>query len=435
MEGYASSSANPPIPQLGQRHRRWHAWAPAARAFALVWWRPARFPERLARLRNDPAPRGSRARPRHARASSPWRGNLKMAFLIVFPLLLAWALLPASAKPGAGRPLGRDRTAAAAPAPDTVRLASLVNAERSRRGLATLRVLPRLSTLAGAQSTRMAAAGRLSASAGLAAAVQPASAWEEQVRCAASVEAAHRDLMRSAGARRRILGRSFNAIGVGAAHAGCVWVTELLANVPDATARRPARPTTTTAASTTTRAATTTTRAAPQTTAPPTTTDAPAGTQSTAQKLASDLFDRLNAERRARGLAALRWDGDLARVAGAWSAEMAGSGNFRHRDLGAAGSLPGMAKFSALGENIAWVEGYPSMGNQLHVGWMRSEGHRANMLQRGYDSVGIGVVCSGGRAWATQNFGRLDSSSAPPMSSTTPAEEPIVATRADGVHC
>jgi uncharacterized protein YkwD len=122
-------------------------------------------------------------------------------------------------------------------------------------------------------------------------------------------------------------------------------------------------------------------------------------------------------------------------VAGDWSAHMASTGNFAHRDLGAAGSLPGMSKFSALGENIAWVEGYANMGNQLHVGWMKSEGHRANMLQRGFDSVGIGVVCSGGRAWATQNFGRLDSSSAPSMSSTTPAEEPIVATRDDGVRC
>ena len=87
-----------------------------------------------------------------------------MAFLIVFPLLLAWALLPASAKPGAGRSFGQDRAASAAPAPDTVRLASLVNAERSRRGLPTLAVVPRLSTLAGAQSARMAAARRLSAS-------------------------------------------------------------------------------------------------------------------------------------------------------------------------------------------------------------------------------------------------------------------------------
>jgi len=257
-----------------------------------------------------------------------------MAFLIVFPLLLAWALLPASAKPGAGRSFGQDRAASAAPAPDTVRPGRVSDATAVRKP------------------------------------------------------------------------------------------------------RRPARPTTTTAAPTTTRAATTTTEPAPRPAAAPTTGGAPAaGDRSTAQKLASDLFDRLNAERRARGLAALDWDGDLARVAGDWSAEMAGSDNFRHRDLGAAGSLPGMAKFSALGENIAWVEGYPSMGNQLHVGWMRSEGHRANMLQRGFDSVGIGVVCSGGRAWATQNFGRLDNSSAPSMGSSTPAEEPIVATRSDGVRC
>jgi uncharacterized protein YkwD len=361
-----------------------------------------------------------------------------MAGLIVVPLLLAWALLPASAKPGAGRSFGQDRTAAAAPAPDAVRLASLVNAERSRRGLPALSVLPRLSSLAGAQSARMAAARRLSSSPGLDDAVQPASAWEEQVRCAASVEVAHQELMRSAGAKRRILSRSFNAIGVGTSNAGCVWVTELLAKVPDATAagnaRRPVR-TTTSTATTTTRAATTTSKPAPKPTAAPTTSPAPAGNRSTAQKLTSDLFERLNAERRARGLATLDWDGDLARVAGDWSAEMASSGNFRHRDLGAAGGLPGMSKFSALGENIAWVEGYPSMGNQLHVGWMRSEGHRANMLQRGFDSVGIGVVCSGGRAWATQNFGRLDSSSAPSMGSSTPAEEPIVATGDDGVRC
>jgi len=391
-------------------------------------------------LRNQPAGSGPKARPRHARAGPRWPGNLKMAFLIVFPLLLAWALLPASAKPGAGRPLGQDRAAAAAPAPDNVRLAGLVNAERVSRGLPALHLLPRLSVLAGAQSAQMAAAGRLSESPGLADEVQPASAWEEQVRCAAGVEAAHRELMGSAGAKRRILSRSFNAIGVGTHRAGCLWVTELLAKVPDAvatgTARRPGRTTTSTrAATTTSRAATTTSRAAPKPTSAPTTAPAAAGSQSIAERLTGDLFDRLNAERRARGLAALKWDADLARLAADWSAHMASTGNFSHRDLGAAGGLPGMSRFSALGENIAWVEGYPSMGNQLHVGWMRSEGHRANMLQRGFDSVGIAVVCSGGRAWATQNFGRLDSSSAPPMSSAIPAEEPIVATRNDGVRC
>jgi uncharacterized protein YkwD len=280
-------------------------------------------------LGNEPARHRSRSRPRHARSGPAWVGNLRMTFLILLPLALAWALLPAGAKPGGS---DRDRAAAAAPA-EAARRAALADTERPRRRPATERA------------------------------------------------------------------------------------------------------TTTTTAPTTTTRAPATTRPAPRPTAPPSSAAAAAGNRSTAGTLTSDLFERLNAERRARGLAALSWDEDLARVSADWSAQMARSGDFSHRDLGAAGGLPGMDKFSALGENIAWVEGYSSMGSQLHVGWMRSAGHRANMLQRGFDSVGIGVVCAGGRAWATQNFGRRDSSNAPSMSSGTPAEEPIVATRADGVRC
>ncbi len=114
---------------------------------------------------------------------------------------------------------------------------------------------------------------------------------------------------------------------------------------------------------------------------------------------------------------------------------MASTGDFEHRDLGAASSLPGIDKFSALGENIAWVEGYPNEALQVHTGWMHSDGHRSNMLQPGFDSVGVAVVCSGGRAWATQNFGRLDDSKAPDMTSATPPENPIVGTAADGLSC
>jgi uncharacterized protein YkwD len=185
------------------------------------------------------------------------------------------------------------------------------------------------------------------------------------------------------------------------------------------------------------------TSAAPSTTQPPRTTAAPppSSTPATSQgatvadRITQELFGRLNAERKARGLAALTWDADLANMAAGWSTHMADSGDFSHRDLGSASGLPGISKFSALGENIAWVEGYPNEAYQLHIGWMHSDGHRANMLQPGFDSVGIAVVCSASRAWATQNFGRLDNSSAPSMSSDTPPEDPIVATALDGLHC
>jgi len=268
----------------------------------------------------------ARTRPRHARSGRPWLTNLRTAFLIAFPLLLAWALIPAGAKPGQ-QPAG---AAAAAPARDALRQVA-------------------------------------------------------------------------------------KAPGSGATPT-----------------TRPRRPATTNA---TTTKATATTRPKPKPTAAPTTATPPSGSVSTAERLARDLFERLNAERRARNLAELDWDSDLARMAAEWSARMARTGDFSHRDLGAAGGLPGIGKFSALGENIAWVEGYPSMGYQLHFGWMRSAGHRANQLQPGFDAVGIAVVCDGGRAWATQNFGRLDSSRAPSMSSATPSEDPIVALRTDGVHC
>jgi uncharacterized protein YkwD len=198
--------------------------------------------------------------------------------------------------------------------------------------------------------------------------------------------------------------------------------------------RKPAASTTTKAPATTAAPTTrppSTTRAAPSSTGAPQTSRA----STVADKLTQELFARLNAERQARDLPTLSWDADLANMAADWTRHMASTGDFSHRDLGAASSLPGIGKFSALGENIAWVEGYPSEAMQLHTGWMHSDGHRSNMLQPGFDSVGIAVVCSGGRAWATQNFGRLDDSESPPMTSRTPPEDPIVATAADGLSC
>jgi uncharacterized protein YkwD len=202
------------------------------------------------------------------------------------------------------------------------------------------------------------------------------------------------------------------------------------------TTRARRRPATTRATAPSSTSAPTTTTGPPRTTAAPST-SAPATSQrpTVADRITQDLIGRLNAERNARGLAPLTWDDDLANMAADWSTHMAATGDFSHRDLSSASSLPGISKFSALGENIAWVEGYPDEAYQLHIGWMRSDGHRANMLQPGFDSVGIGVVCSDGRAWATTNFGRLDDSQAPAMSSDTPPEDPIVATALDGLHC
>jgi uncharacterized protein YkwD len=278
-------------------------------------------------------------RTRHSKRIRPWLANLRMTVLIVLPLVLAWFLMPADARP----------------------LGMIANHGRASGGVTQTNAKVGRTIPGGAQS---------------------------------------------------------------------------------GTARpRTTRPRQKPAATTTTRAPATT--AAPTTTRPPRTSTAPSSTGSpatsrastVADKITQELFARLNAERQARGLAALDWDADLANMAADWSRHMASTKDFAHRDLGSASSLPGIDKFSALGENIAWVEGYPNEALQLHTGWMHSDGHRGNMLQPGFDSVGIAVTCSGGRAWATQNFGRLDDSKAPAMTSGTPAENPIVATAADGLSC
>jgi uncharacterized protein YkwD len=287
---------------------------------------------------------GRRAAPQHARPLSSWVANLRMTVLIVLPLVLAWFLLPAHA-----RPLGPGSQ------PDGGSGGDSIQANAARVG----------QIIGGGDQGD--AAGR------------------------------------TATTRAK---------------------------------RRPATTTSRTAPAPTTSAAPATS-APPRTTAAPPASSAPATSRATgvADRITQDLLGRLNAERKARGLAALGWDDALANMAGDWARHMASTNDFAHRDLGSASSLPGIGKFSALGENIAWVEGYPNEANQLHVGWMHSDGHRANMLQPGFDSVGIAVVCSGGRAWAVQNFGRLDNSDAPAMSSATPPENPIVATSSDGLHC
>jgi len=105
-----------------------------------------------------------------------------------------------------------------------------------------------------------------------------------------------------------------------------------------------------------------------------------------------------NRNRRAAGLGRLRPSRVLARAARLHARNMAVRGFFEHLDP--QGRDPsdrveifaGRARFSLVGENIA--AGYRS----AHVacrGWMRSPGHRANILGRQYTHVGGGFARGG----------------------------------------
>ncbi|HVL99643.1 MAG TPA: cell wall-binding repeat-containing protein, partial [Egibacteraceae bacterium] len=70
-----------------------------------------------------------------------------------------------------------------------------------------------------------------------------------------------------------------------------------------------------------------------------------------------------------------------------------------------------------------------------HRGWMQSEGHRRNMLNRYHDAVGIGIICDAdGTMWATMNMGRFTGSSRPAYDNHVPAD-PIVHNNDGGTTC
>jgi uncharacterized protein YkwD len=145
------------------------------------------------------------------------------------------------------------------------------------------------------------------------------------------------------------------------------------------------------------------------------------------------IFDLVNDERRERGLEPFAWDDDLAGLAREWSRSMADDGNLEHQDSQA--MLEAAEGLTAVGENIFRATG-PVPASTIHVGWMRSDGHRANVLRPAFDRLGVGVHCAeDGAVWATQRFGRTSGGDRPDPTDDVPAEEPIVAEEGEGPSC
>ncbi len=102
-------------------------------------------------------------------------------------------------------------------------------------------------------------------------------------------------------------------------------------------------------------------------------------------------MNAINRVRSARGLPQLQVGPRLQAAARAHSRAMARSGSFTHgnwyyrlRRFGVRGRV--------LGENIAWGVGHLGSPRQIMRAWMNSPGHRANILNRRFREVGIGIV-------------------------------------------
>ncbi len=119
------------------------------------------------------------------------------------------------------------------------------------------------------------------------------------------------------------------------------------------------------------------------------------------------LFAAANMERAQMGLPMLHWDAALTFAAakharGRWRTMETSHTSFQGgAGAGARGAAEG-ARFSKIAENVAEAPNAVI----IHDAWMRSEGHRENLLDAAVDSVGIAVVRRGQELYAVEDFDR-----------------------------
>jgi uncharacterized protein YkwD len=141
----------------------------------------------------------------------------------------------------------------------------------------------------------------------------------------------------------------------------------------------------------------------------------PAAATSTAATATNDerrTFELINAERLRRGRSPLVLDGSLTRMARYHSENMARQDFFNHvdrdgLDLSGRAQVLGVRGWKALGENIAYNQGYSDPTAFAVERWMTSNKHRENILNGEFTHAGLGIArTSDGRVFFTQVFMR-----------------------------
>lgn len=133
--------------------------------------------------------------------------------------------------------------------------------------------------------------------------------------------------------------------------------------------------------------------------------DAPAPAPDRDRTTEEALLAEVNAERATAGCGPLHSDSRLDQAARLHAEDMAANDYFSHTSLDGRSPTDRAAQqghSGGVGENIA--AGYRDTASVME-GWMNSEGHRANILNCGYDSIGIGIADRGGTLYWVQKFG------------------------------
>jgi peptidoglycan hydrolase-like protein with peptidoglycan-binding domain len=110
----------------------------------------------------------------------------------------------------------------------------------------------------------------------------------------------------------------------------------------------------------------------------------------------SSILSAVNSARASAGRHSLSLWSDLSAVAYRWSQHMAATGTLAHNP----GLTSQVSNWRWVGENV----GYGPSVSQVHVAFMASAGHKANILDRDYTEVGVGAVWANGRLWIAEVF-------------------------------
>ena len=114
------------------------------------------------------------------------------------------------------------------------------------------------------------------------------------------------------------------------------------------------------------------------------------------------VFHWTNVMRRRHDLRPLKRIPCLRRIAVRWAEHLAATGDFEHQNLSVVFRRCNGAR--AAGENIARGRVTP---RQMVRMWMRSSGHRANILNPNFTHLGVGAAVRGGTWFGVQDFARI----------------------------
>lgn len=132
-------------------------------------------------------------------------------------------------------------------------------------------------------------------------------------------------------------------------------------------------------------------------------------TESQLRAMERETWNRINQERKRAKLQPLIWDDSVARVARDHSRRMAEANFFDHYDPRYGELDERLKRFGVrwcmCGENIFTCNGYARPAQLAVQEWMKSPGHRQNILTAEFTHTGIGIVYRrDGRYYFTQIF-------------------------------